>query len=405
MKILVVLPRFPFPLEKGDKLRAYHQIRTLSAHNEVYLFALSHQRVEDSALQEMKQYCREICVARLSKVVGLFRVVRNFLTVRSLQIGYWDSRRARRQLGEFVAKVKPEVVYSQMVRTMKYVSHVDLPRVMDFQDALSMNLERRMMEHRGLPYFALHYEFKMLRSAEYNAFGIFDGLTIISEADREAIPQRWDAKISIVRNGVDFDYFQPMAVEKRYDVVFCGNMQYKPNINASRFLAQEIMPIVWQSHPEARLLLAGATPKASVRQLASDRVVVSGTVDDIRPCYAGSRVFVAPMRIGSGLQNKLMEAMSMGVPCVTTPLANASLCATDGEEVLLGSTADEIAAAIVKLLDDRALAERLVDRASRFVKEHFSWESATEELEKVLNEAMAVHSEVDNDDETQLEDE
>lgn len=405
MKILVVLPRFPFPLEKGDKLRAYHQIRTLSVHNEVYLFALSHQRVDDSAVREMQQYCREICIARLSKAGGLFRVVRNLLTVRSLQIGYWDSRRARRLLGDFVAKVKPEVVYSQMVRTMKYVSHVDLPRVMDFQDALSMNLERRMMEHRGLSYFALHYEFKMLRSAEYNAFGIFDGLTIISEPDREAIPQRSDAKIAIVRNGVDFDYFHPMSMEKDFDVVFCGNMQYKPNINASRFLAQEIMPIVWRSRPEARLLLAGATPKASVRQLANDRVVVSGSVDDIRPCYAGSRVFVAPMRIGSGLQNKLLEAMSMGIPCVTTPLANASLCAADGEEVLLGTTAEEIAAAIVRLLDDSTLADGLVERASRFVKEHFSWESATEGLEDVLREAIAVHSERDVDDETELEDE
>ena len=180
MKILVILPRFPYPLEKGDKLRAYHQIRTLSANNEVYLFALSHDRVEDMSIKEMRRYCKEIRVARLSKVGGALRVVRNLFGVRSLQIGYWDNGKARRELRQFEEQVKPDVVYAQMIRTLKYAAHAEGPKVLDFQDALSMNYERRMTGRKGLPYFVLHYEFKMLRSAEYNACGIFDALTIIS---------------------------------------------------------------------------------------------------------------------------------------------------------------------------------------------------------------------------------
>ena len=109
MKILVILPRFPYPLEKGDKLRAYHQIRTLSVNNEVYLFALSHDRVEDMSIKEMRRYCKEIRVARLSKVGGALRVVRNLFGVRSLQIGYWDNGKARRELRQFEEQVKPDV--------------------------------------------------------------------------------------------------------------------------------------------------------------------------------------------------------------------------------------------------------------------------------------------------------
>ena len=339
MKILVILPRFPYPLEKGDKLRAYHQIRTLSVNNEVYLFALSHDRVEDMSIKEMRRYCKEIRVARLSKVGGALRVVRNLFGVRSLQIGYWDNGKARRELRQFEEQVKPDVVYAQMIRTLKYAAHAEGPKVLDFQDALSMNYERRMTGRKGLPYFVLHYEFKMLRSAEYNACGIFDALTIISDTDSRAIPCHQNTEIDVIRNGVDFDYFHPMDMEKRHEVVFCGNMQYKPNIDAARYLVGEVMPIVWRTHPQATVVLAGATPKASVRQLASDRVKVTGSVIDIRPCYAQSKVFVAPMRIGSGLQNKLLEAMSMGIPCVTTPLANDSLEAVDGNEVLIGRDA------------------------------------------------------------------
>ncbi|MCR5192631.1 MAG: glycosyltransferase [Bacteroidales bacterium] len=391
MKILVVLPRFPYPLEKGDKLRAYHQIRTLSANNEVYLFALSHEKVGEDAIQEMRRYCKDIRVERLSKFKGMFRVLRNFLTVRSMQIGYWDSARARNRYRDFESKVAPDVVYAQMVRVIKYVAYSPYPKVLDFQDALSMNFERRMCKHRSLPYFALHYEFKMLRSAEYNACSIFDGLTIISENDAEAIPQHKNTVINVVPNGVDLDYYTPQQMPKRYDVVFCGNMQYQPNIDAAKYLVYDIMPLVWRSHPEARVLIAGATPKPSVLKLTSDKVEVSGSVPDIRPCYASSKVFVAPMRIGSGLQNKLLEAMSMGIPCVTTSLANESLQATVGKDILVGDDAQGIASAIVSLLDNPQDAERQAANASGFVRSRFSWQSSSVVLEEVLKKAILTH--------------
>ena len=402
MKILFILPRFPYPLEKGDKLRAYHQIKTLSVDNEVYLFAISHNRVEKAHIDELRKYCRDISVARVSKLFGAFRVLRNLFTVRSLQIGYWDSNKARKQYRSFESQVNPDVIYAQMVRTIKYAAHSSKPKVLDFQDALSMNQERRMLNYRGPRYFFHHYEFKMLRSAEYNACSIFDRLTVISEIDSRAIPQRKDTVIDIVRNGVDFDYFHSMDKPKCSDVVFCGNMQYKPNIDAARYLVNDIMPLVWTTHPTARVVIAGATPTAAVRQLASKRVEVTGSVDDIRDYYAQSRVFVAPMRIGSGLQNKLLEAMSMRVPCVTTPLANASIGAVDGTHILIGDNAAKIAQSITRLLDDEVFASSMADKAFDFVKGSFSWAVSGAELQSVLRQAIETHH---ADEEIELEDE
>lgn len=395
MKILVVLPRFPYPLEKGDKLRAYHQIVELSKRHEIYLFCVSHSKVEQEHIDVLRPYCREIRVVKLNKLDCAKNIVANWFASKSLQMGYWNTSRSKRAYRAFESEVKPDVVYNQMVRTMPLVARSKYPKVMDFQDALSMNTERRMERSKGLMHYVLHYEFKMLRSSEYNAFSFFDALTIISETDSEAIPHKKNGEIKIVQNGVDFDYFNQAALTNeltnsqintfKYDILFAGNMAYAPNVNASRFLVNEVMPLVWAKRPETTLLLAGAAPKHSVSRLAADqRVTVSGWLDDIRTAYASSRVFIAPMVIGSGLQNKLLEAMAMQMPCVTTDICNSSLGAEEGRQVLVGNSPEELAEMLLSLLDNKEMADALAEEGCRFVQERYGWPAAVEKLEKVL---------------------
>lgn len=391
MKILVVLPRFPYPLEKGDKLRAYHQIVEFSRRHEIHLFAVSHDKVTPEQRAALEPYCRSITVVTPTRFTALFNTARNYFRSKSLQMGYWDSARARCAVKDLAKKIKPDVVYNQMVRTVPLVARLQFPKVMDFQDALSMNTERRMEQSRGLLRSILHYEFKMLRSTEYNSFKIFDALTIISETDADAIPHKRNGDIHIVRNGVDFDYFAPQplspsAPQPLNTIVFCGNMQYAPNIDAARYLVNDIMPLVWQKRPEARLVLAGATPTAAVRRLAGPRVEVTGSVPDIRPYYAHSRLFIAPMRLGSGLQNKLLEAMAMGVPCVTTPIANEALGATPGIHLLVGNSPQELASHILSLLADPAWAQALSAAALDYVHQNYSWPAAVQPLEDIFTQ-------------------
>ncbi len=386
MKILVVLPRFPYPLEKGDKLRAYHQIVELSRRHEIHLFAVSHDKVTLEQRAALEPYCKSISVVTPTRFTAWFNTARNYFRSKSLQMGYWDSARARCTVKDLAKKIQPDVVYNQMVRTVPLVARLPYRKVMDFQDALSMNTERRMERSHGLWRSILHYEFKMLRSTEYNAFKIFDALTIISETDADAIPHKRNGDIHIVRNGVDFDYFVPQSLSKDNDIVFCGNMQYAPNIDAARYLVNDIMPLVWEKRPEARLVLAGATPTSAVRRLAGPHVEVTGSVPDIRPYYAHSRLFIAPMRLGSGLQNKLLEAMAMGVPCVTTPIANEALGATSGTHILVGSSAQELASHILSLLADPAQAQSLSSAALDFVHQNYSWPAAVQPLEDIFSQ-------------------
>ena len=390
MKILIVLPRFPYPLEKGDKLRAFNQIKQLSRNNDIYLFCVSHIQVHEEDLAQVRQYCKEMCVVHSPRLVNYKNVLRNYLRTKSLQLGYWDSRKARKALKAFHSEVQPDVIYSQMVRTMPFVSRFPTPKVMDFQDALSMNTERRMEHAHFLWHYILHFEFKMLRSTEYNAFKIFDALTIISEPDSDAIPHRRNGDIHIIPNGVDFDYFngQKPKAKSQYDIVFCGNMRYEPNIRAARYLALEVMPLVWEKMPEATLLIAGAYPKHNVTSLAGSRITVSGSVPDIRESYASAKILAAPMQTGSGLQNKLLEAMAMGTPCVTTSIANDSLHATPDKEILIGDNPKSFADHVVQLLQDAALRETLAENGYRFVHENYSWESACNKLEEILHSVV-----------------
>jgi glycosyltransferase involved in cell wall biosynthesis len=164
-------------------------------------------------------------------------------------------------------------------------------------------------------------------------------------------------------------------------------MGYPPNVNAAEFLAREILPLVHQSKPGARLLLAGASPDKRVLALQTDKIQVTGWVDDIRECYAKARIFIAPMQIGTGLQNKLLEAMAMKIPCITSPLANSALGAKDGKDILVGNNPAEYAAHIIKLLENTAFADEIAEAGYHFVTGNYDWERATSKLEEMILKA------------------
>ena len=382
MRILVLLPRFPYPLDKGDKLRAYHQIAELAKQHEVYLFALSHSKVLHDNYDHLNTYCTAVDYIQLRWWESAWGILKAFLAGKPLQLGYWSSRRARHAYAQWERQVQPDVVYCQMVRTLPTVAGSTCRKVLDFQDALSLNTQRRMERSRGPLKWVLRYEYKALQRTEQEALRLFDATTVISQADRDAI----SPEVNIVPNGVDTDYFNTkhLTLDTKYTIVFTGNMSYAPNVDAARWLVKEIMPLVWKQCPYGmKVLIAGADPKPAVKALASPKVTVSGRMDDIRRAYASARMFVAPMRIGSGMQNKLLEAMAMGLPCVTTSLAATPLGATPWEHLLVGDTADQLADLIVKLGTDE-LHDTIADASRRFVQEHYSWPAAVAPLESLL---------------------
>ena len=387
MKILVLLSRFPYPLEKGDKLRAYHQIRYLGRNNEIYLCALTQKKPLPEHLEMLKPHCKSIHVFRISKWSVLINLIRAFFSGKPFQVGYFYNRHVHAKIRSVARSVQPEHVYCQLLRVAEYARDLNIPKTLDYQDVFSKGVERRI---KKAPFYlspVFRSEYKRLLKYEHSAFEWFDHKTIISEPDRELIPDERRNEIRVVENGVDLDFFTPVVLSKEYDLVFIGNMGYPPNIDAAEFLAGKILPEVHRTRPETTLTLAGANPHSRVKALQSEKVTVTGWVDDIRESYAKARIFIAPMRIGTGLQNKLLEAMAMRIPCITTHLAHSALNAEPGREILVAGSAGEMAEQILSLLSDKQLSERIASEGRKFVRSKYSWEKATLKLLDLMQTA------------------
>jgi sugar transferase (PEP-CTERM/EpsH1 system associated) len=384
MKILVLLSRVPYPIEKGDKLRAFHQIRCLSKNNEIVLIALSESKIHPEAEQILKAFCSEIHIFPIGKLGMVWNVIKAFLNKKPLQVGYFYRSSVKKQIDQIINQTKPDHIYCQLIRVSEYIKNNKTPKTLDYQDTLSVGVKRRAEASTFPMKMVFLMEYKRLLRYEHDIFDKFLHKTIISIPDRDFIKHPSNNEVTVIPNGVDSEYFYPVKKQKTFDIVFTGNMGYPPNIDAARFLAEEILPLVLKVHPETKLMLAGATPHPKVLALQSQHVSVTGWLPDIRDSYSSSLIFIAPMRIGCGLQNKLLEAMSMGLPCITSELANQALGAKPNEEILVGVTADEFAKHIIRLLQDEAFAENLAQNGHVFVKRTFSWENSTQQLEKLF---------------------
>jgi sugar transferase (PEP-CTERM/EpsH1 system associated) len=380
----------PFPLDKGDKVRAYHQIEELSKHHEVCLFSVNDQDLHPQALEALRKICSRVEIVHLNKLELFVNLLRTFFGSKPMQVGYFYNARSLSLFRKLVAEYKPDAVFCQLIRTAEYARGLQLPKTLDYMDVFSKGIERRInkVSFFQRPFYAMEY--RRLLKYEHDIFAEFNNTTIISRQDRDLIPHASNSAIAVIPNGVDLSFFHPPAAEdgrepkKEFEILFNGNMSYPPNIESAVFLVERIMPFVWKKYPDARVLISGTNPSFRVRELASDKVRVSGWVNDVRVNFAKSRILVAPMQSSIGLQNKLMEAMAMKLPCVTSTLANNALAAKDGAEVLVADTPEQYATTIFHLLEDPAFAAGIAEKGYAFVKENYDWSRAGEMLNKVI---------------------
>jgi sugar transferase (PEP-CTERM/EpsH1 system associated) len=383
MRIGVLLSRVPYPLEKGDKLRAFHQIKELSRRHKIYLCAINVGKVNKEDIAKIAPYCEEIKIIHLNKFNILLNLLKGlFLSHLPLQVAYFFKKKAKQEVTNFFNEKQVEHIYCQLIRVSEYVKDIHAtPKTLDYMDALSRGMERRIDKSSFYLKPFVKLETKRLKRYEHFIFSSFEHHTIISEQDQSLIVHPLNQEITIVRNGVDQHFFHPIEKEKQYDLVFTGNMSYPPNVDGVCFLVEQILPLLPES---INLAIVGATPSPRVQKLASQQVHVTGWVEDIRDYYASSRIFIAPMQIGTGLQNKLLEAMAMRMPCITSPLANNALRATNNKEIIIADSVEEYAQAILNLLDNKEKAQQIAENALRFISTNYDWQSSTAQLEALF---------------------
>ena len=384
MRIVAITSRFPFPLDKGDKLRAYHQLLQLSKENEIHLIAISDKKVEDYQIEQVKTFCKSVYVFKLKKWKIAINLFIGLFSNKPFQVKYFYQRSIHKKVKALIQTIQPDHIYCQLIRCVSYVQDEhQYKKTLDYMDAFSKGMERRI-KNAGIkkPLFKIE-AFRLIRF-ENLAFEFFDNHCIISDQDRSLIFHEKKQKIHVITNGIDSDYFYPENRTKKYDLVFVGNLSYAPNVDAANYIAKELLPSLKSSKPYIKILICGANPTQQIINLKNENITIKGWTKDIRDAYLSSKIFIAPMRIGTGLQNKLLEAMSLELPCVTSELVNKALLAKSNKELLIAKNKEDYINYIIQLIDDEQLRASIGLQARKYITENFNWESSSNQLYNIM---------------------
>lgn len=381
MKLFVIVSRVPYPLDKGDKLRIYHQLKELSQNHKIMLCCLDDNNTKQEHIEHLKAFCDDVKVFKLNRVKIYLNLFRALFSSKPYQVHYFYQRTVHRKISQFIQSYRPDRIYCQLIRTAEYVKNEHhIVKTIDYMDAFSKGIDRRT-PNSGLLKPLFKDEAKRLLKYEHLIFDYFDQHSIISAKERQLIYHQKRESITVVTNGIDTSYFKPFTSKTDCDIIFVGNMSYAPNVSAVQYIVNDILPLLDKS---IKVKIAGANPSKEVKALANDRVVVSGWIEDIRDAYASAKVFVAPLFIGTGLQNKLLEAMAMELPCITTDLVNNSLGGIKNRDLEIANNAEEFARLITSLLDNESRRGELGENGRSFVKSTYSWQESTKRLEEIL---------------------
>ena len=385
MRLFVLLSRIPYPLEKGDKLRAFHQLKALHEKHQVFLCCLNYGKVNPTAEEKLREISTEHRIIQLSYLLLPFYLLFTWLGNKPIQVGFFFQLGAYRNVRAAIHSFKPDHIYVQLLRTAEYVKNLhQIPKTIDYQDAFSANSARREKQAGFLMRRIWKMEKERLRNYENLIFEYFENKTIISIQDQQAIHHPLNKNIVVVPNGVDFSDFYPEDSKKDIDILFTGNMAYPPNVETAVFLVNQVLPEIRKQIPSVNLTVCGANPSGKVLQLAGEGVTVTGWVDDIAAIYRRSRLFAAPMQMGAGLQNKLLEAMACGIPCITSELAANALHQVNHPPFLVGVSIPDYVEKIVRLLTDKDLSGEMSVSGRKYVLENYSWQQAVTPLLEIL---------------------
>jgi len=369
VKVLYLATRLPAPPWRGDQLRAFHHLRLLAPRHDVTCCALVLRPPSADAVATVAGLGVRVQVVPLGVAGALPQLARGLLgDRRPFQLLLYRRRTARAAVDALLVRERFDVVHAQLVRTAAYLPAADgPPLVLDLVDALSANLRRRAArDHTPIGWVAA-WEAGRVARAERALITRASETLVVAEAERAALG---GGRIRVVPNGVDLERFRFRAARcTGARLLFAGNLGYFPNVDAARWLATDVFPRVRTAMPAAELRLAARLARRAGVTLAAD-------VPDMAAELAAASVAVIPMRAGSGLQNKVLEAMAVGTPVVATPRAVAALDVERGRHLLVAETADEIAGACVALLRDPARGAALADAARTLVEARYGWEAS-----------------------------
>jgi sugar transferase (PEP-CTERM/EpsH1 system associated) len=398
--LLFLTQRLPYPPMKGEKIRPLQILKYLTQWYDVHLGCLIDDPSDEAHIPTIAAMCRDIHVARLNRRVARLSCLRGLLTGECLSVTFFRDQALQRWVRQVIETVQPAVIFVNSSNMAPYV--LDLPRtgtrIVDLADVDSEKWRAYARNASGPMRLVYHREWRKMVALEQRIARECDLASFVSRQEAALFArQNPDCadRIRGVSSGVDHRYFDPcLDHAPAFDAtvptfVFTGTMDYPPNVDAVVWFATEILPVIRRDVPAAAFYIVGNSPSAEVERLATiDGVVVTGRVPDVRPYVAHATAGVAPMRIARGIQNKVLEAMSLARPVVLTSGALEGISAQPGRDVILADSTDAFAAACVRLARTGD-PDGIGAAARRRVLQDYDWAATLRQFDDLLRPTQA----------------
>lgn len=390
MKVLVITDRIPYPISSGGPLRIYNLVLRVAQHHEVWLAALSETPGQDEGTSHMQGLCCGVEVAVRSPrhpVAHLPGLVQYALQGKPLELKFGHSDELVSKVQGLSAAIDFDIVQIEYSHMAPYIEALPpkrrAKRILMFHDVAFSKFERiaryetsRLRKVRPWLHSAMMHRWEPRYAAR------FDRCATVSDADAALLTTANPRlRVDVVPNGVDTRAYQPLPEEAGPpSLLFVGNMGYTPCVDAALYFHGEILPLVRERVPEVQLWIVGTNPAPEVRQLEGEGVHVTGRVADVVPYYAQSTACVVPLRAGGGTRLKILEAMALGRPVVSTTIGCEGLGVTDGRDISIADSPGQFARKTVDLLTDRVLREQITTNARHLVADRYDWDDVAEHL-------------------------
>ena len=396
MRILFLCHRIPYPPDKGDKIRAFHELRGMAAAgHEVDVFTLADDPADLVHRSALGRHCRRLTVSPIHPKLARLKALPYFLTPTALTLPYFYSEDLAREIRKALRVRSYDRVFVYSSAMAQYVDWDNAyPVVTDLVDVDS-DKWTQYAKVASFPYSAVYRrEGRALREHEREVCRNSSAVVVTTGREACLVREIWaDAPVHVIPNGVDTAYFNPKQLMAGANasvaprtITFVGDMSYFPNEEAASYFARSVLPLIRVQATDARFLIVGRNPSRHVRDLSRiGGVTVTGSVPDVRPYLARTHVSVAPFSIASGIQNKILEALACGVPVVATARAVQGMAPEVAAALDTAENAKELASKVLTLLADPQLARRRGLEGSRLVTEGHNWERSLDSVLQLLN--------------------
>lgn len=410
--ILFVMPRLPFPVSSGRKTSLYHYCRILSEELGYRLIVAAFLERGDDPTQKPIFIDKLVILPKASDKRRVFEIIKDSIVLRKkpMQVSLYWSSEAKKIINQLIKTEQPAFVIGDMVRSTEYIRDVDSFRIADLDDRISLRYKRqlesdidginpygaflytvpqlfqRIMSTKPIKLMVMKNEIALLEKYEKEIGHICEKTIFVAEKEVHEFNHDLEQdKAVAVPIGVDVDYFYYRESKAtKNNIAFLGAMSVAHNENAAKYFIEKILPDVVKKIPDAKFMIIGGGVSEQLRKLESEYVYFTGRVDDVREYLEQCKIFVCPMTFGSGIKTKNLEAMSMGLPVVTTTIGAENIDAINGKDWIVEDTSDRFANCVTELLLNDKKRFVIGKNGSDFIRDNFTWDVTKEKFKELL---------------------